>query len=130
GIDAAAGATWTAAGAATSLTLISVATGRDFPMDALPAALALGAVTSVAFTTLFAAIALIGSSRAAIAAMLEPVVTVLLAAAFLDEAITARIAVGAAFVIASLPVLAASGHKETGHYEETPAPVQDGQSLE
>ena len=112
GIEASVGAMWTATGAAVSLIVISLATQQAFPMDALPAATALGAVTAVAFTSLYAAIALIGSPRTAVAQMFEPVVTVLLAAVFLGEALSLRIGIGAALIVSSLPVLASTGHKE------------------
>ncbi|MDQ3981107.1 MAG: DMT family transporter [Actinomycetota bacterium] len=57
---------------------------------------------------LFRAIALIGSARAAVASMLEPVATVVLAALLLDESITLRVVLGAVLVVSALPVLATS----------------------
>ncbi len=111
-VEPALGATWTAIGASASLLIISAVTRQSFPADALPPALMLGAVTAVAFTALYAAIARIGAARSAVAQMLEPVVTVALSAIVLAEVITARVAVGAALVVASLPVLASTGWRD------------------
>jgi drug/metabolite transporter (DMT)-like permease len=66
----------------------------------------LGLASAIAFVALYGAIARLGSSRSAIAAMLEPVTTVLLAAWLLNEALSWRIAAGAALVVSALPVLA------------------------
>lgn len=112
GIGAGVGATWTAVGAAVATAAAAVVTGQDLPGDALPAAGALGAVTAVAFAALYAAVVRIGPSRTSVAAMLEPVVTVAIAALFLDEAVTARIALGTALIVSALPVLASTTHKE------------------
>jgi drug/metabolite transporter (DMT)-like permease len=62
----------------------------------------------LAFVALYAAIRRIGSSRSSIAMMLEPVTTVVLAAIFLNEALTVRIGLGAALVVAALPLLASA----------------------
>ena len=99
-------ATWTAMGATLALSLVLTVTSWTFPTEALSPALGLGIVTTVAFITLYAAIARVGSSRVAIASMVEPVTTVILAAFLLDEEITLRIAVGASLVVAALPILA------------------------
>lgn len=112
GVPPATSALGTAAGAAVSLTVVAVVTGQGLPLAAVPHAAGLGLASALAFTAMFAAIDRIGSARASIAAMLEPVTTVALAAVFLDEAITARIAVGAVLVVSALPVLAASGRKQ------------------
>lgn len=97
----------TAAGAAVSLSVVGIVTGQRLPVDALPDAAALGLVTSLAFVCLYAAVAQIGSSKTAITHMLEPVTTVLLAALILGDEITARIGIGAALIVAALPILAA-----------------------
>lgn len=117
GIEPSAGATWTALGAAVTTMLAGTVTGQSLPSSAWTTGLLLGAVTTVAFTSLYGAMRLIGSSRTAVAQMLEPVVTVVIAAIFLGEAITLRIAIGAALIISALPILAT-----TGHDKEIPAP--------
>lgn len=117
GLEPSVGATWTAVGATITTTLAGIAGGQALPPSAWTAGLALGAVTTVAFTTLYGAMRLIGSSRTAVAQMLEPVVTVVIAALFLGERVTARIAIGALLIISALPILAT-----TGHDKEVPAP--------
>ena len=117
GLQPSVGATWTAAGAAITTTLAGLAGGQTLPSSAWTTGLALGAVTTVAFTALYAAMRLIGSSRTAVAQMLEPVVTVAIAALFLGERITARIVIGAILIVSALPILAT-----TGHDKEVPAP--------
>ena len=106
GHDPLVGAVWTAVGAAISVLTVSFATGQHFPIDALPWAIALGVVTSIAFYAMYGAIAHIGPSKAAIAQMLEPVVTVVLGLLILDEEVTFRIALGAALIVSALPILA------------------------
>ena len=96
----------TAAGAAFSLTAVSVATTRELPSGALVWACLLGLVTAIAFACLYAAIIRIGSARTAVAHMLEPVTTVVLAIALLGEVLTWKIALGAALVVSALPILA------------------------
>ena len=86
--------------------------GESLPVGAAVPALALGVASAVAFVALYAAISRLGSSRAAVATMLEPVTTVVLGAIFLDEDITLRIALGATLVVAALPVLALTGRRE------------------
>ena len=106
GVEPAASALWTSAGAALALLSLSIVRGESLPLGAAVPALALGAASAVAFVALYAAIARLGSSRAAVATMLEPVTTVALGAIFLDEDVTLRIVLGAALVVAALPVLA------------------------
>lgn len=109
GVAPVASAMWTSAGAALALTTLSIATGQWLPAGALVPVIALGIASSIAFVMLYAAIARLGSSRAAVATMLEPVTTVVLGAILLDEVITARIAIGALLVVSALPVLALTG---------------------
>ena len=118
GVGAGVGATWTAVGAALATGLGTVVSGQELPSGALPAAAALGAVTAVAFAALYAAVVRIGAARTSVAQMLEPVVTVVIAGILLDEDVTLRIALGATLIVAALPILAATGHKE----EVPPAP--------
>jgi drug/metabolite transporter (DMT)-like permease len=106
GVDPFNVAVWTATGAAISLSGIALVTRGSLPRASLPFASALGPITAIAFVALYGSITRIGSSRSSIAMMLEPVTTVLLAALFLSEALTWRIAVGACLVVAALPLLA------------------------
>ena len=98
-------ATWTAAGAAVSLSLTGLLLGQPLPGGAWAPAAALGIATAFAFFGLYGAIARIGSARTSIANMFEPVTTIFLAALILDERLTVRILAGAALVISALPVL-------------------------
>jgi drug/metabolite transporter (DMT)-like permease len=107
GQDPLVGAIWTAVGASVSVLAIALAAGQEFPAAALPWAIALGAVTSIAFYAMYGAISRIGPARAAVAQMLEPVVTVVLGVIILDESITLRIVVGAILIVSALPILAA-----------------------
>jgi drug/metabolite transporter (DMT)-like permease len=106
GVDAHAAATYTAAGAALTLTGASAVTRQAIPWAAWPYAFGLGLVTAVAFVCLYGAVARIGSAKTSIAHMLEPVTTVILAAVILGNNITSRVAIGAALIVAALPILA------------------------
>jgi drug/metabolite transporter (DMT)-like permease len=106
GIDPYAGAVWTAAGASAALLAATAVTGSSMPLRATPELIALGLATALAYVLLYRALALIGSARVAIAMMVEPVATVVLAAVVLDEAITLRLALGATLVVGALLVLA------------------------
>ncbi len=99
-------ATWTALGATVAYGIGALVSRSGIPRAALDEAAALGVATTVAFVLLYRAIALIGSARTAVASMLEPVATIVLAALLLDEAITVRVVLGAVLVVAALPVLA------------------------
>lgn len=99
-------ATWTAIGAAGALWAVAAIMRTGLPMAALGHAVALGVATAVAFITMYGAIVRIGSSRAAIANMVELVTTIILAALLLGEDITARIAIGALLVLSAIPILA------------------------
>lgn len=105
-VEASVAATWTGLGAGVSFVAAALVGGRGMPAAALDEAAGLGVATAVAFVLLYRAIALIGSARAAVASMLEPVATLILAAALLDEALGPRVLLGAALVVASLPILA------------------------
>ena len=106
GVAPSVAATWVSLGAGAAFGTAALATGDWLEPAALDEAAALGVATSVAFVLLYRAIALIGSARTAVASMLEPVATIVLAAVLLDEAITVRVALGAVLVIAALPILA------------------------
>ncbi len=118
GVEPIVSATWTSLGAAVAVGTVAIASGQHFPPAALGAATLLGIATVLAFVCLYASIGRIGSPRAAIAQMLEPVVTVVLAAMFLEEAPTLRIVVGAGLIVAALPLLTGARLKET-----TPPPA-------
>ena len=105
-VDPSAAATYTAGGAALSLTIVSVATQTGLPAAALPHAVGIGAVTAIAFVCLYGAVTRIGSAKTSIAHMLEPVTIVVLAAIVLGDQISARVALGAALIVSSLPILA------------------------
>ncbi|HVF52312.1 MAG TPA: DMT family transporter [Actinomycetota bacterium] len=115
GIDAFAGAVWTTAGAAASLLVVAFATSQHLPLAAAPEVIGLGVASAVAFVLLFKAIVVLGSTRVSIAMMVEPIATLLMAAVILDEPLSSRIAIGAALVVAALPVIA--GAKTTAHPE-------------
>ncbi len=102
------GAVWTATGAAIGLLVATFVTAQPLPVAALPAAVALGIATSVAFVALYEAIGRIGSTRSSVAGMVEPVTTVVLAAVILGEPLAPRLVVGTALIAASLPVLAST----------------------
>ena len=111
-VDPAPAAFWTSAGAAVTVGIGALVAGEPLPSGAVVPALALACASAFAFLTLFAAITRIGSARSAVAAMLEPIATVILAALLLDEAITARVAIGAVLIVSVLPLLAATRQKE------------------
>lgn len=68
--------------------------------------------TVVAITTFFAGMARLGPADASTLSTLEPVVTLVLAAAVLDERITLVRLAGAAFILAAVVLLARSGGVE------------------
>ena len=110
--DPAPAAFWTSAGAVIPITIGALVAGDPLPTAALVPAGALALASASAFMMLFAAIARIGSSRAAVAAMIEPIATIVLAAVLLDEEITVRVLLGAALVVSALPLLAMTRRME------------------
>jgi drug/metabolite transporter (DMT)-like permease len=106
-------AMWTSAGAALALGAASAITQQSIPAAAIVHAVALAAASAFAFATLYEAIVRIGSARSSIAAMLEPVTTLILAAALLGEELSLRVLIGAALIVSVLPLLASVGHRET-----------------
>lgn len=110
-VEATAAATWTALGATIALGAAFVVTRSRVPMGALGPASALGLATAISFVAMYGAIRRLGSARVAIASMMEPVTTLVLAATFLDERITLRVAFGAVLVVAALPILVARPEK-------------------
>lgn len=105
-VSAAEGALWTTFGAGLSATVAAFVTHQTMTVEAVPWAFTLGVASAFAFLTVFAAVRIIGSSRTSVAAMVEPVATVILAAIFLDERVTVRMVIGAALIVSALPVLA------------------------
>jgi drug/metabolite transporter (DMT)-like permease len=99
---------WTSAGAAITTSAAALVAGDALPSGAVVPALALALASGFAFITFYGAIVRIGSTRTAVAAMVEPIATLTLAAILLDEVITTRLLVGAALVVAALPMLALS----------------------
>lgn len=111
-VDPSPAAFYTSAGAAVTTTAAWLI-GRDpLPSEAVVPALALAGASAFAFITLYAAITRIGSSRAAVAAMVEPIATLVLAAVLLDEEVTTRVLIGAALVLSALPLLALAGNRQ------------------
>ncbi|MBW3594059.1 MAG: DMT family transporter [Actinobacteria bacterium] len=111
-VEASPAAFWTSAGAAITTALTWLVFRDPLPSGAVIPALALAGASAFAFITLYAAITRIGSSRASVAAMVEPIATIVLAAVLLDERITTRVLIGAAFVVSALPMLALAGKKD------------------
>jgi len=103
--DAPTTALWTSGGAALTVGTAALLAGDRLPADAWPHASMLALASAVAFLLLYEAIKRIGSSRSAIANMIEPITTVLLAALILGEELTLRIGIGAVLVISALPIL-------------------------
>jgi drug/metabolite transporter (DMT)-like permease len=103
--DAPTTALWTSAGAAITVGFAALVVRDSFPAAAVPHASGLALASAVAFLLLYAAIKRIGSARSAIANMVEPITTVLLAALILAEELTLRIGIGALLVISALPIL-------------------------
>jgi drug/metabolite transporter (DMT)-like permease len=106
-------AMWTSAGAAAALGIASAITRQGIPGAAIGPAIALAAASAFAFATLYEAIVRIGSARSSIAAMLEPVTTLVLAAVLLGEELSLRVLMGAALIVAVLPLLATAAHRDT-----------------
>lgn len=111
-VDPAPAAFWTSGGAALLMVTGALVTRDPLPSEAFVPAAALAAASAIAFMTLFAAITRIGSARAAVAAMIEPIATIALAALLLGEEITVRVVVGAVLVVSALPLLAVTRKKE------------------
>lgn len=111
-VEPAPAAFWTSAGAAITTSIGALIVRDPLPADAIAPGVALAAASAFAFITLNAAVARIGASRSAVAAMLEPIATIILAALLLDEEVTTRVLIGAALVVSALPVLALSSDRK------------------
>jgi drug/metabolite transporter (DMT)-like permease len=104
--DASVAALWTNLGAGVVLVAIALFSGRSLPDGAVVPAALLGLTSAIAFVILYTAIPRIGSARASVASMIEPVTTITLAAILLGEDVSVRVVVGAALVVSALPLLA------------------------
>ena len=111
-VDASPAAFWTSAGAAITTALAWLIFRDPLPSGAIVPGVTLAIASALAFALLYAAIDRIGSSRAAVAAMVEPIATLVMAAVLLDEVITTRVLVGAALVVSALPMLALAGKRD------------------
>lgn len=108
-IDPLAGAAWTTGGAGMALGLVTAVGGEGVPVAAIPQLLGLGIMSAVAFALMYRSISAIGSAKASIVMMVEPVATLLLAAALLGEEISPRVIFGAIVILTALPVLTRRG---------------------
>jgi drug/metabolite transporter (DMT)-like permease len=104
--DASIAAFWTNFGSGAVLVAIALFSGRGLPNGAVVPAALLGLTSAIAFVIIYTAIPRIGSTRASVASMIEPVTTITLAAILLGEDVTLRVVVGAALVVSALPLLA------------------------
>jgi drug/metabolite transporter (DMT)-like permease len=97
---------WVALGAGLSLLARALVTA-DFqaPGDDLPAMLANGAATAVAFTCMFAALRRLGAGPTAIVLTLEAVFSVVLAGLFLDETLRGLQLLGGVAILAATAIV-------------------------
>jgi drug/metabolite transporter (DMT)-like permease len=92
---------WLGAGAATSNVVFAIVFGSFVvPAGATPARLAaIVLVSAGAFATMLAGLQRVGAVRNAIIGVMEPLTVAVLAAVFLDQPITATVAVGGALIL-------------------------------
>jgi drug/metabolite transporter (DMT)-like permease len=92
---------WLGAGAATSNVVFAIAFGSFVvPAGATPARVAaIVLVSAGAFATMLAGLQRVGAVRNAIIGVMEPLTVAVLAAVFLDQPITATVAVGGALIL-------------------------------
>jgi drug/metabolite transporter (DMT)-like permease len=102
-------AAWVAGGAAVSWLTAAVATG-GWPQvgDHVPALLANGVATALAFGLMFLALRRIGAGRTAVAMTTEAASAVLLAAVFLDESLRPQQVLGGAVILTAAVLVARS----------------------
>ena len=95
-------AAWLGAGAATSNVVFSLAFGvRDLPdASSWPFLLGMAAFSAGAFAAMLGGLQLVGAVRNAIIGVMEPLGVAVLAAFFLDEPLTAPIAIGGILILA------------------------------
>jgi drug/metabolite transporter (DMT)-like permease len=93
---------WVALSASAALTGAAVATRSGFPTggEAWLAVVAMGVLTSGAFTLSFLGLRRLGAVRASIVASLEPVLAAVLALVFLGEALRLGVVGGGALILA------------------------------
>ena len=100
-------AAWVAGGAALSLLGRGLVTGElHSPAGHVPALLAYGLETAVAFALMFVALARLGASRTAVVMTLEAFFAVVLGAALLGERLAVGQVVGGAAILAATAVIA------------------------
>jgi drug/metabolite transporter (DMT)-like permease len=115
------------AGAASSYTVIVLATRPSFPGTAggWAAVVAIAVVsTVVAMGTFLAGLARLGPADASTLSTLEPAVTVVLAAVVLDERVTPVQTLGGAMILAAVVVLSRVKPAASAAGEHAPRPVQ------
>lgn len=112
GVAPSAAATWTAVGAAVAMAGVYLLIGGRLPDASVVPGIGLAVATSFAFIATYAAIARIGSSRTAVANMMELVTTIVLAMIFLNERPALRVLLGSVLVLGAIPILA-TGKRET-----------------
>jgi drug/metabolite transporter (DMT)-like permease len=123
--DALTTAAWVAGGAAVSLLGRGLLTGElRSPAGHVPALLAYGLETAVAFALMFVALARLGASRTAVVMTLEAFFAVVLGAAVLGEHLSAGQVVGGAAILAATAVIALTrvelGRTGTGRARTVP----------
>ncbi len=106
GVPPAVGATLTLVGGAMVMLVISGVTGVWIPARAFPAMGVIGLLTAIGYFLTFESIARIGAAHSSLVQLVEPVTSILLAALFLGEVLTVRIAIGSGLVLSTLVVLA------------------------
>lgn len=85
------------------------AVARDWiPTSALVPAALVGLLTAVGYLATFEAIGRIGAAHSAIVQLVEPVISILLAVAFLTERLTIQIVVATCLILSNLPLIARS----------------------
>lgn len=100
------GAVFATASGAILFLSVTAATREWIPVDALLPTAAIGFLTAIGYLATFEAIGRIGAVRSAIVQLLEPVTSILLAVAFLAEALTIRMVIGTCLVLSTLPLIA------------------------
>lgn len=98
--DAVVRALWTTGAASLTLILLALVSGTDWPTaDRVPSLVGYGLASAVAFGLVFVALPLIGPTRLSVILNFEVVSSVILAAIFLDESLSALQALGGVAVV-------------------------------
>lgn len=114
---------WVALGASASFTVRALL-GAGYAATAghWPALVGNGVANALAFGMMFAALSLLGPSRATVVLTLEAVFTVILAIVFLDESLAAIQVLGAMAVLAAAVAVASSSAEPVAETEASVAP--------